>query len=333
VISNNSQAVVSGSQDVFVLARGEVGRKQGRAAPGFVLAAIATDDAEQAILAGHGTEPLADSRLGLAAFLADVDRGAGPLAARVIVNRLWHHHFGRGIVGTPNDLGTQGDPPSHPELLEWLANRLVADRWSLKALHRLIVTSATYRQSGAVDEAHRAKDPDNRLLWHRKPLRLEGEAIRDTLLAVGGLLDTTMYGRAGIDVKVPRRSIYLTVKRSDPIGFLQVFDQPEPVQSVGARGVATVPTQALAMLNAPLVRSAAEGLAERVGGAAAGARPEETIDACFLAALSRAATAAERERFAALLAARAAAEPAARQAAVADICQLIFCLNEFVYVD
>jgi hypothetical protein len=334
VISNNSQAVTSGSQDVFVLARGEVGRKQGRAAPGFVLATIATDDAEQAILAGPGTEPLADSRLGLAAFLADVDRGAGPLAARVIVNRLWHHHFGRGIVGTPNDLGTQGDPPSHPELLEWLANRLVAERWSLKALHRLMVTSATYRQSGIVDEAHRAKDPDNRLLWHRKPLRLEGEAIRDALLAVGGMLDETMHGRAGSDVNAPRRSIYLTVKRSEPIGFLQVFDQPEPVQSVGARGVATVPTQALAMLNAPLVRSAAEGLAGKVGGATAAAEPAATIDACFRAALARQPTAAERERFTALLASRAAAaDPAAGQAAVADICQLIFCLNEFVYVD
>ncbi|MFM8292548.1 MAG: DUF1549 domain-containing protein [Planctomycetia bacterium] len=334
VITGNSQGVRSGGEDVFVLARGEVGRKQGRAAPGFVLATIAADDAEQAILAGPGTEPLADSRLGLAAFLADVDRGAGPLAARVIVNRLWHQHFGRGIVGTPNDLGTQGDPPSHPELLEWLANRLVADRWSLKALHRLIVTSATYRQSGAVDEAHRARDPDNRLLWHRKPLRLEGEAIRDALLVVGGMLDETMYGRAGIDVNAPRRSIYLTVKRSEPIGFLQVFDQPEPVQSVGARGVATVPTQALAMLNAPLVRSAAEGLAAKVSGATAAAEPAATIDACFMAALARRPTAAEREKFTALLASRAAAaDPAARQAAVADVCQLIFCLNEFVYVD
>ena len=334
VISNNSQAVMSGSQDVFVLARGEVGRKQGRAAPGFVLATIAADDAEQAILAGPGTEPLADSRLGLAAFLTDVDRGAGPLAARVIVNRLWHHHLGRGIVGTPNDLGTQGDPPSHPELLEWLANRLVADRWSLKAVHRLIVTSATYRQSGLVDKAHRVKDPDNRLLWHRKPLRLEGEAIRDSLLAVGGMLDETMYGRAGIDVNAPRRSIYLMVKRSEPIGFLQVFDQPEPVQSVGARGVATVPTQALAMLTAPLVRSAAEGLAKKVSGATAAAEPAAVIDACFMAALARHPTAAEREKFTALLASRAAAaDPAARQTAVADISQLIFCLNEFVYVD
>jgi len=258
----------------------------------------------------------------------------------VIVNRLWHHHFGRGIVATPNDLGTQGDSPTHPELLEWLANRLVENRWSLKSIHRLIVTSAAYRQSGAVSEASLAQDPDNTLLWHRKPVRLEGEAIRDSLLAAGGLLDDTPGGRAGLDVKSRRRSIYLTVKRSEPIGFLQVFDQPEPVQPVGARGVATVPTQALAMLNAPLVRSAADGLAARALAAAAAAPAEAAtpaaIDYVFRAALARPPRDAELERFTALLAARdqaAGGNAAARQAALADVCQLLFCLNEFVYVD
>ena len=340
VITGNSQAVQSGSQDVFVLARGEVGRKKGKAAPGFVLATITGDDVEKNLLSGRDSGPLPDSRLGLASFLTDVDRGAGPLAARVIVNRLWHHHFGRGIVATPNDLGTQGDPATHPELLEWLANRIVEDRWSLKSIHRLIVTSATYRQSGAVNEAARAKDPDNKLLWHRKPTRLEGESIRDSLLAVAGTLDTKMYGRTGLDVKVPRRSIYLTVKRSEPIGFLQVFDQPEPVQPVGARGVATVPTQALAMMNSPLVRSAAEGLAKRarttLGLAPTGASGDAAIDYCFTAALSRQPNQTEREKFATLLAAREQAagdDAAGRQAALADVCHLMFCLNEFVYVD
>jgi hypothetical protein len=341
VITGNSQAVQSGSQDVFVLARGEVGRKKGKAAPGFVLATIADDDVEKNLLSATDDDaPPPDSRLGLASFLTDVDRGAGPLAARVIVNRLWHHHFGRGIVATPNDLGTQGDPATHPELLEWLANRIVEDRWSLKSIHRLIVTSATYRQSGTVNEAARAKDPDNKLLWHRKPTRLEGESIRDALLAVAGTLDTKMYGRTGLDVKAPRRSIYLTVKRSEPIGFLQVFDQPEPVQPVGARGVATVPTQALAMMNSPLVRSAAEGLAKRarttLGLAPSAAAGEATIDYCFTAALSRQPNQTEREKFATLLAAReqAAGDAAAgRQAALADVCHLMFCLSEFVYVD
>jgi hypothetical protein len=185
-----------------------------------------------------------------------------------------------------------------------------------------------------------AKDPDNTLLWQRRPVRLEGEAIRDALLAASGLLDPKLYGRAGLDVKSPRRSIYLTVKRSEPVGFLQVFDQPEPVQPVGARGVATVPTQALAMLNSPFVRLAAEGLAKRAraalaipaGDAAGGA----AVEYCFTAALSRPPSEPERDKFLTLLAAReqaASPNPAGRQAALADVCQLIFCLNEFVYVD
>jgi len=250
------------------------------------------------------------------------------------VNRLWHHHFGRGIVATPNDFGTQGDPPSHPELLEWLARRLVENRWSMKSIHRLIVTSATYRQSGAVTEAHLAKDPDNRLLWYRRPTRLEGEAIRDALLAASGRLDLTMRGRAGRDVNGRRRSVYLDIKRSEPVGFLQVFDQPEPVQSVGARGVATVPTQALAMMNSPFVRSAAEGLAARVraavGLAAAAPAGAEAIDSCFTIALSRPPTAEERASFTALLESRQAT---AGPAALVDVCHLVCCLNEFVYID
>jgi hypothetical protein len=340
VITGNSQGVRPGSQEVFVLGRGEVGRKKGKAVPGFVLAAITADEAERRLLSSPDDQPLPDSRLGLANFLTDVERGAGPLAARVIVNRLWHHHFGRGIVATPNDLGTQGDPASHPELLEWLANRLVDSRWSLKSIHRLIVTSATYRQSGAVNEAGLAQDPDNKLLWHRKPTRLEGESIRDALLQASGTLDATMYGRAGLDVKARRRSIYLNVKRSEPIGFLQVFDQPEPVQPVGARGVATVPTQALAMMNSPFVRAAAEGLAKRARTALSlaptAAAGEPAIDYCFTAALSRQPNQAERARFAGLLAAReqsAGDAAAGREAALADVCQLMFCLNEFVYVD
>ena len=340
VITGNAQKVESGSQDVFVLARGEVGRKKGKAAPGFVLAALPADEAEQKLLSDPDAKPLPDARLGLAAFLADVAHGAGPLAARVIVNRLWHHHFGRGIVATPNDLGTQGDPATHPELLEWLANRLVENRWSLKSIHRLIVTSAAYRQSGAASAAGRTLDPDNKLLWHRRPTRLEGESIRDALLAAAGTLDLTMYGRTGLDVNASRRSIYLTVKRSEPIGFLQVFDQPEPVQSVGARGAATVPTQALVMMNSPFVRTAAESLAKRARTALAIPPAEASgpaaIDFCFTAALSRQPSDSEREKFAALLAAReqaAGADAAGRQAALADICHLIFCLNEFVYVD
>ncbi|NBU40082.1 MAG: DUF1549 domain-containing protein [Planctomycetia bacterium] len=340
VISGNSQGVKSGSEDVFVLARGEVNRKKGKAAAGFVLATVADDEAERQWLAASGDAPPPDPRLGLATILTDVPRGAGPLAARVIVNRLWHHHFGRGIVGTPNDLGTQGDAPTHPELLEWLANRLVEDGWRLKSIHRLIVTSAAYRQAGTVDAARLAKDPDNALLWHRRPSRLEGEAIRDAVLAVAGILDLSMYGRAGLDANSRRRSVYLNVKRSQPVGFLQVFDQPEPLQPVGARAAATVPTQALALMNSQLVRTAAEQLANRARAALsipprapAGAA---AVELCFRTALSRAPSPAERDTFTDLLETRERAagdDQTLRQAALADTCHLILCLNEFVYVD
>ena len=328
-------ATGSGGGDVFVLARGEVGRKQEKAQAGFVRATTATDQAEADLLVGEDGQPLPHPRLGLARFLTNTESGAGPLAARVAVNRLWHHHFGRGIAATPNDLGTQGEPPTHPELLEWLAGQFVQGGWSLKKLHRLIVTSATYRQAGTVDSAARDADPDNRLLWHRQPVRLEGEAIRDALLAVAGRLDNTMYGPGTLDVSSPRRSIYLTVKRSQPIPFLQVFDQPEAIQSVGSRGAATVPTQALALMNAPFVRTAAEGLAARAK-AAVGSGGEPAIAYAFRAALSRSPAPAELEKFWALLQAReleAGSDESRRAAALADICQLMLCMNECVYID
>ena len=336
VISGNSQGVRPGSNDVFLLARGEVGRKLGKAAPGFVRATVASDAALERLSTGADGQPLGDSRLALAAFLTDLEHGAGPLLARVIVNRLWHHHFGRGIVSTTNDLGTQGDRPAHPELLDWLAGRLVANSWSLKSIHRLIVTSAAYRQAGTVVAANRDADPENLLLWHRRPHRLEGEAIRDALLAVSGRLDATMHGPSVADVNTPRRSVYLRVKRSEPISFLQIFDQPEPVQPVGARGVATVPTQSLVMMNSPFVRAAAEGLARRARSLAGAASPPELLDAVITIALGRRATDGERERLLPLLAAReqaAAGDAGRREAALADICHLVLCLNEFVYVD
>lgn len=334
VITGNSQGVSPGGQDVFVLARGEVNRKKEKAAPGFVLATITDDAAEQRLLSDPQSKPLPDSRMGLARFLTDLEAGAGPLAARVIVNRLWHHHFGRGIVATPNDLGSQGDAASHPELLEWMAGRLAEERWSLKAIHRLIVTSATYRQAGDVVDESRSKDPDNRLIWHRRPIRLEAEAIRDALLAVSGRLDTTLGGPSFTDVGQPRRSVYLRVKRSAPDAFLKVFDQPEPVQSVGLRGVATVPTQALAMMNAPFVRKAAEGLAQRVRAGAA----DDTvvIDRLFMTALARRPSEDEREKLQAFLAGRrdeAGGNQAKLDAAIVDASHLVLCLNEFIYVD
>jgi hypothetical protein len=167
-------------------------------------------------------------------------------------------------------------------------------------------------------------------------VRLEAEAIRDSLLAVSGKLQTTMHGPSVGDGNQPRRSIYLRVKRSAPIPFMRLFDQPEPLQPIGARGVATVPTQSLTMMNSPFVRSAAEGLAARAQKAAGTGTAAHLLDAATTIALGRPATATERDTLGTLLATRqeqAAGDAGKRTAALADVCQIILCTNEFIYVD
>ncbi|MFP6887133.1 MAG: DUF1553 domain-containing protein, partial [Opitutales bacterium] len=163
-------------------------------------------------------------RKALANWLIDVENGAGYVAARVIVNRLWLHHFGQGLVATPNDFGYQSEPPTHPELLDWLASRLIETGWRLKPMHKLILSSAAWRQSSSYDEAKAAKDLDNQLLWRFTPRRLEGEVIRDSLLSVSGQLDKAMYGKGTLDERTKRRSVYFFIKRSKLIPTMQLFD-------------------------------------------------------------------------------------------------------------
>ncbi len=205
----------------------------------------------------------------LAGWIIDVERGAGPLLARVIVNRIWQHHFGEGIVRTPNDFGTQGDRPVNPELLDWLSGQLIEGGWRLKPLHKQIVMSAAYRQEVSSAAELTGIDPAARF-YFRRPRRLEAEAERDAILAVSGRLDLTMFGpavkafippdaRAGRDKdnlvrpeadgpEQWRRSVYLFVKRSTPLPLLTVFDAPGTVSSCGRRSQSIVPTQALALL-------------------------------------------------------------------------------------
>ena len=215
----------------------------------------------------------------LAAWLTDTEHGAGELLARVIVNRLWHHHFGQGLVKTPNDFGNLGEPPSHSLLLDYLARQLIDGEWRLKQMHRLILMSAVYRQSGSTDTAPMKVDADNRLLWHWLPNRLEAEAIRDTLLATAGVLKTQMYGpsisigHARKEVQdAPnswRRSIYLQAHRSAKHPTLSLFDPPDYSQSVGIRTTGATPNGALFAMNAPLVWDLAGHLAKRVRSEAA----------------------------------------------------------------
>jgi len=230
-------------------------------------------------------------RAALARWLTDVENGAGALTARVIVNRLWQHHFGRGLVNTPSDFGAQGDKPTHPELIEYLASELIRSGWSLKHVHRLILTSATYQQSSDANKAGQQVDPESTLLWRYPPHRLEAEAIRDCLLAVSGRLDPKPMGPGSLDEKMTRRSVYFTVKRSKLIPALVQLDWPEALSGVGKRTTTTVPTQALWMLNNPQVRECAAALAAKLEGKS----DNEAISIAYELCVSRPPTSSERD--------------------------------------
>ncbi len=202
-------------------------------------------------------------RLDLAAAIAS---NGNPLTARVIVNRVWQHHFGEGFVPTPDDLGTQSEPPSHPELLDYLAVRLMQDGWSLKKLHKLIMLSSVYRESSANKEQYAAIDPHNRLLWRANIRRLEFEAVRDSLLAIGGSLDSTMGGRPVRLNTLPystRRTVYSIIDRQNLPEIYTQFDFANPDAETGKRYDTLVPQQALFLMNSPLVIEQARKLVER----------------------------------------------------------------------
>ena len=322
---------IAGGQDVFLLRRGEVDNKQGKAEPSFLqVLATASDNETRWLPKPAAGQSAIDSRVGLANWMTDVDQGAGALLARVMVNRMWQHHFGEGLVGTSNDFGAQGERPSHPELLEWLAAEFVKGGWQLKPLHKAMLLTATYQQANEVSPNNVKIDPDNRFLWHRKPQRLEAEIIRDAVLAVGGSLDPTMYGPSLLD-NTPRRSVYLRVKRSELIPFMTMFDAPEPTQSIGERVSTTLPTQALTMMNSPFVRQQAEKLVTRI-------RPtsetplETSIDRAYQFVFARQPSKDERDRMLGFLNQQTAAKSDVT-IALTEVCQVLLCLNEFVYVD
>lgn len=214
----------------------------------------------------------------LAAWITD---RRNPLFARVLVNRLWQYHFGAGLVETSSDFGFNGGRPSHPELLDWLAAELMDHGWSLKHIHRLIVTSATYRQSSRPRVAAAKQDAGNRWLWRKSPLRLDAETVRDTVLAVSGDLNrevggpgyhdftTFTFNSQFYDIVDPvghsfaRRSVYRTWVRSGRNPFLEVFDCPDPSTKTPRRAVTTTPLQALSLLNNSFMLRMSEQLAER----------------------------------------------------------------------
>jgi hypothetical protein len=276
-------------------------------------------------------------RRSLANWITDTEYGAGHLLARVIVNRLWQHHFGRGIVNTPSDFGFQGEAPTHPGLLDWLANRLIENGWRLKPIHKLILESAAYRQSSEYDPEKASLDPENKWVWRYEPRRLEAELIRDSMLSVGGLLDTSLFGPGTLDLDHTRRSIYFTTKRSQLIPMMILFDAPDSLQSIGTRPTTTVPSQSLLLLNSGLARRCAEGFAARI-------EPEETtelsdrVEIGYQIALGRAPTSTELEDSKSFLMEQSKSyteknSEEAERLALVDFCQVLMSLNEFVYVD
>lgn len=277
-------------------------------------------------------------RAALAQWLTRPDN---PMSSRVIVNRIWHAHFGRGLVATTSDFGHLGEPPTHPQLLDWLAVRFVHDGWSFKPLHRLIVTSATYRQSAVhpAPQAAMKQDPDNRWLWRMRAHRLDAEQIRDAMLRVSGELDPAAAGPAA-PLDSPRRSIYLQVKRNTPQPLLDAFDCPTAFGSTPVRHVTTTASQALMLMNDPWVLGRARAFAEQLQHA----NPHDTqaqIQLAYRMALAREPGEDEAAQAADFIAQQSklieadgkASQQVSRHAsAMADFCHMLLNSNEFLYV-
>lgn len=239
--------------------------------------------------------PFPDADAGRLALAENIVREDNPLAARVIVNRIWHHVFGRGIVATTDNFGKMGELPTHPELLDYLATEMRSGGWSIKKMVRLLVTSRTFQLSAVPTEAAQSSDPGNLLLSHASVRRLEAEAIRDAMLATSGRLDSTMGGDpvGGWD---SRRSIYIRVIRNALDPLLATFDFPTPFTTQGRRDSTNVPAQSLAFMNEPFVRSLAEALARRIQSDPSLADDGARVAALFNLVTGRFPIASERER-------------------------------------
>jgi len=321
---------------VHVLARGDSGNP-GEAVGMRPIGVLLPDGAPE------WGDRIAAPRLALAKWIADPQN---PLTARVMVNRIWEHHFGAGLVATPNDFGRMGSRPSHPELLDWLSNQFVEGGWRMKPLHRLILLSSTYRQGylGAAPPQASEKDPDDRLLWRFPRRRLSSEEMRDAMLAVSGRLNAQQGGPSVIVPIEPalvkliynpaqwavssdprqfdRRSIYLFQKRNLLLPFMEVFDSPDRLLSCPRREESTHAPQALELLNGDFSNAMAKALAERVAREA-GANHDRQIGRIFQLALGRDAVPAERR----------AALRYLKDGPLSEFALAIFLVNDFLYVE
>ena len=282
--------------------------------------------------AGNGTRSVPTTlttgrRTALAEWIASPEN---PLPSRVLANRLWQHHFGRGLCESPSDFGRLGQPPTHPELLDYLAGDLLDNNWSMKRLHRQMVTSATYRQAshGPEAAASAVKDPLNRWLARMTVRRLSAEQIRDAAIAVTGELDPRMGGEGGDSGKTARRAVYLKVFRNQQDSTLAVFDVPDGISTMPVRNLTTTPTQSLFMINGPWMMLRAKAFARRLSQPSS-ATLDERISAAYSLAYGRPPTAQETKAAAGFLQATAADD----QDALVDFCHVLLNSSEFLYVD
>lgn len=316
---------------------GDANSKGSPTEPGFV---AVLDDGETPTALPPADGRTSGRRLALAKWLTS---GRHPLTARVMANRIWHHHFGRGIVTTLDNFGKTGEAPTHPELLDWLAAEFVEKGWSIKQMHRLLMTSEAYRMSSQwATEKHLLTDADNLLWWRYRPQRLEAEIVRDNILAVSGGLNKTMGGKAvfpelsqeilasmdkGIwnntkdGPEVWRRSVYVYRKRGLPLPFFEVFDLPDQNLTCGRRNVSTVPTQALTLMNNEWVLRQASRFADRVA-TEAGAGAAAQVARAYELALGRRPSAEEQR----------VGEEFLRGRTLSDLAHVILNLNEFIYL-
>jgi hypothetical protein len=319
----------------FLLRRGELNNPGDEVLPGFPVILSADHRAAPAVIKKQTSS--SGRRTALANWITSPDN---PLTARVLVNRLWQHHFGRGIVATANDFGFRGERPTHPELLDWLATEFVASGWSIKHVHRLMLLSATYQQAVAANPQSTAKDPTNALFGRMNRFRLEGEIIRDALLAASGRLHDKM-GGPGVFPPIPdsategakgwktsanpvdhvRRSVYIFARRNLRFPFLEAFDLPDSNLSCPKRERSTTAPQALALLNAEDVVAAAKALAMRVTQ-----EKQDSADRIVLAyrlVLGRQPSDEEMRL----------ARQFLETSPLTELCRALFNVNEFVYLD
>jgi cyclophilin family peptidyl-prolyl cis-trans isomerase len=298
-------------------------------------------------------------RIALGNWLTDVQDGVGGQVARVIVNRIWQNHFGVGLVSTPNDFGLLGARPSHPELLDWLAQELIRSGWKLKHLHRKIVTSATYRLQSIASKELQANDPENRLLGHFRIRRLKAEELRDSILAVCGNLNREQFGPS-IKPPIPadsifptaekhgevwpswaidgpenwRRSIYVFNKRSNPVPFFQLFDTPDAAVSCATRQQTETPTQSLALMNDRTIRHQAQLLAKQITLTEIVENDRASVNRVFQTILGREPTDEERNRSSEFLATTGQRIPTnGKWESLTDLIHALLMSNEFLFVE